>query len=295
MPTYIISQATLDAIRALIATLLAMLAGLGVVVVPPPPPPSVATFLMLAVHPEQYPNYKALNGPRSHVAMLTNNFDKNDPVIVGLDAAHTPYYFMAAYSSYPQISVGHTEYVPIADVQDVLNRTANEGIVFFEMVTWIASVNNWQCDVAVGALDWNWVDQVVLAAQQHGKRVVWSEPVCWGALASSSVAQAHFAKWGNTVVPMFATNFDSSGSANLDAAIAGSTQIATRYGLPVGESHQSWYFQTKGITVTAANSQALAQLGQSHGATYYEVEGDGDYMLWGSPYLQGIANFAGGL
>ena len=251
------------------------------------------TFIVIASYPDQVADYRKLEGPRTHFAFRNIPYDINSSQVRDWDAAGTPYYFTAASSDYPAYQ-DRPLYETVADMRDVVSRPANEGLYLHETLSYLAYRNGWKWTTAVEQLDWAWLDQIAAEAAARGKKVVWSEPANgWQYLTASPRAQAFFQQWANSVVPMFATNFDTPDSGFLmRIAREFAAQVAVRYKMPLGQSHQSWHFRDRQETITQDSSFALARYAEEAGATYYQIEGTYPDVRWSSEYMLGVRGFA---
>jgi tripartite motif-containing protein 71 len=129
-----------------------------------------------------------------------------------------------------------------------LRMTNDLGVYLHEVVSDLAAGNGYNWTAAVNAItptEWQDLDYWVQLAKFLNKKVIWSEPAqAWQALAQNATANDYFAQWGDTLVPMFATNFESPGSGHLmGMARDWAAVVAQAYGMPLGESVQSWYFR----------------------------------------------------
>ena len=110
--------------------------------------------------------------------------------------------------------------------------------------------------------DWVWL------ADQLNKKIVWSEPAQgWWYLLNNSCVDTLIAESGNTIVPMFATNFDADTAGYLMGVSREYAALtAQRYagqGLQIGESVQSWYWRGEKLDLPAQVSTGLPQAGAS--------------------------------
>lgn len=180
------------------------------------------------------------------------------------DSNSYPFYYTAVSSDLPHAtnSVTGTRYslfVPRCAGDAALRVGSSQGLYLHELVaakaaeagyvkgSWGSAVNSLgnQLDGTGSLSGWSMIDYWVQLARQLNKRIIWSEPgEAWKALAQSGVAQGWFTKWGSTVVPMFATNFETPASGYL---MGGSRKwaalVAKTFGMPLGESVQSWHFR----------------------------------------------------
>ncbi|TAK73795.1 MAG: hypothetical protein EPO16_11995 [Dehalococcoidia bacterium] len=259
-------------------------------VAPAPKPPP--TLIVLALRPEELDRYRQIDSPAVHVAFRNPGYGATDALIAQWEGRGVPYYFTAASSDFPRYQ-DRPLYVAATDAAALLARTNVEGVYLHETVAYLASRNGWRWDDAAQALDWIWLQTVVGAAKAEGKHVIWSEPALgWAAIAADPRGQALLADSGETIVAMFATNFDTASAGRLMQRAAADVQsIATRYGLSVGQSHQAWHFRDGGAAPTRAGSFDLASFGWSRGTRYYQVEGLPEDLSYDSAYMLGIRDF----
>jgi hypothetical protein len=64
-----------------------------------------------------------------------------------------------------------------------------------------------------------------------------------------------------------------------------------------GESAQSFYFPANSLPVTDSGTVNMMNLGFSHSASYYEIQGDDGYTKWCgsnwcSPFMVGVKQFS---
>lgn len=158
-------------------------------------------------------------------------------------------------------------FVPKCAGDAALRMANNRGLYIHEVVTVLAYPEGnpeapWDYDAGVDRLSqssgvfpphavneanarWESLDHWVMLAKALNKKVIWSEPgEAWRALAQDETANEYFAKWGDTLVPMFATNFESPTSGRwMGYSRQWASRVAERYGMPLGASVQSWYFR----------------------------------------------------
>jgi hypothetical protein len=250
-------------------------------------PEARAVFIVFASEPTELDSYLLLANAAVEVAYRSPSPDPADQDT--FEAQGRPYYFTAASSDLPNY-LGEPLYVD-ADVIDVVAaRTQCRGFYLHEVLTLGAAEHSWEWAAALAGFDWVWMERVVAAARLHGKRVVWSEPsYAWQTLDESADAAARFAAWGDTLIPMFATNFPTQLADSREHAQA----VADRLSLALGESHQAWYFHDSGLDVTRAGSFDLAKVeGWDSGATYFQFEGTAMDLWWGSEYMLGVRDFS---
>ncbi len=264
-------------------------------------------------------------------------YSKNDSIMQGWEADGFKYFWTAGSSDYRN-SNGNF-YVSEADGDEVLRRTNSVGLYLHELASQYtkegfdacAQVNGggnckWDWATGIQKVDWGRIDHWVSIARDQGKKIIWSEPSHgFVAMLNDASARSWFARWGDTLVPMWSTNFSN------ECRIAqseqgpkcqvkqwsrpGAKELAAKFsGGLVGDSVQSWYFRDQVVTpvapagqpqlgdtrpkdaLTAANALALANDGKDHGATYFQIEGYGeqnDMNIGASPswYMTGIRQF----
>ncbi|MGD0199001.1 MAG: hypothetical protein ABSC56_13995 [Solirubrobacteraceae bacterium] len=160
-----------------------------------------------------------------------------------------PFFYTAVASDFP----GHSLPLFIAqcDGEAALRMSADAGLYVHELVTYYAENDtgwNWtQAVDDITTAEWRELDYWVQLAAALNKKVIWNEPALgWQALAANATAQSYFSQpdWRATLVPTFASNFDSESAGYLMAtARASAAQVATTYGMGLGESVQSWWFR----------------------------------------------------
>lgn len=248
-------------------------------------------------------DYYKLQSSNIDLYMRTMEYDRYAGPITFWDQTGTKYYFTAASSDFVN-SQSQPLYVPYnPQVYEVLGRYACKGVYLHEMVTVLAGQRNWNWDQAVNAVDWTWLINVVSRAKSLGKRVIWSEPAGgWQALMNNTYARGRLQTFGNTVVPMFATNFQCENSGYLMGQARDYAGVAAGFmGTTLGESHQAWYFEDQNTVVTEAGSLWLGKFGRDHKARIFQFEGQEMDMYWdedsGNPpyiseYMKGVWDFA---
>jgi len=251
--------------------------------------------------PEQ--DYSELDSPYIDVYMRTMEYDRYADPITEWDQSGTKYYYTAASSDFENYQ-NEDLYVPYSHVYEVLGRSACTGVYLHEVVTYEASQPqcNWNWDQAVDAFNWSWLNSVVSRAKSKGKRVIWSEPAgAWEALMKDSYARSCLQSYGDTIVPMFATNFHCEGSGYHLAQSRDHAGVAAgMIGTALGESHQAWYFIDQEQSVSQSGSLWLGKLGRDHRASIFQFEGDLMDMYWDeddgypyiSEYMKGVRDFA---
>jgi hypothetical protein len=256
------------------------------------PPKPTLDLIFLATQPDQVPRYRSLESVRTRVSLRVHEWSLTDHTIVAFDATHVPYYFTAGSSDY--IVRGLPLYKPAADVKAVLARPDCRGIYLHEMLTYLASINSWNWETGLAALDWSWVTTVVNAAAAAGKRVIWSEaaegwPTLYANASAMSLLQSYPA---GVLVPMYAINWEPD--VLVDHSETGAIAAATALGEPLGMSHQVWWWLVRSLPIVRSESKAWMQRGYDHGAVVFCIEGDEPYMTWGSDYLGGVEDFVRG-
>jgi Ca-dependent carbohydrate-binding module xylan-binding len=222
--------------------------------------------------------------------------NKDDMLMQGWEKDGYNYYWTIASSDFDS-KCKNIYLNNISDIDEVTKRPNNKGIYVHELAACIASKNNWKWSKATSDINWQYMNQAAAYANNNNKKLIWSEPAeGWNALYDTPAAKTFMAQWHNTVIPMYANNFQN----NIPQAKAGAKKTASTYNTPLGASIQSWYFVHSGtpITPTAAKAQLIEA--QQLGATYYQIEGrqDGVVMtldqnnkLQSPPYMQGVHEF----
>ncbi|MGD0196594.1 MAG: hypothetical protein ABSC56_01625 [Solirubrobacteraceae bacterium] len=157
-----------------------------------------------------------------------------------------PFYYTAVSSDFA--NVGMPLYITQCDGDAALRMSEDRGLYIHELVAYAASNNGWDWAGAADAItasDWQILNYWVELAAALNKKVIWSEPALgWQALLANSTAQSYFQQWGSTLVPMFATNYDTESSGyDMGLARQAAVQAASTYGMSLGESIQSWWFR----------------------------------------------------
>lgn len=184
-------------------------------------------------------------------------------------------------------------YMDRSESEKLLNRKNSIGYYMHEMVALYAACNGWNWTKAAESMDWAKVNDYMVRAKAQGKKVIWSEPAQgWSALSNNPSFKYYAPQWKQVLVPMFATNFRTPAFNHVPAARAGAQTVAKQYGLPVGESVQSWYFREGTNDLTTAATVNLANYGLEIGSTYYQIEGTYGDMVWGTDYMKGILAFS---
>lgn len=261
--------------------------------------PRPYTFIVLAQHPEQEAQYRQLANNKVNFVFRTVDANRNGPDIREWDRNGTRYFYTAASSDFVAWQGRSTPYVTLEEGNEVLSRPNSLGLYIHEMITYRASQSNYSnWGAAAHLIDWGRIDAWVMNAKARGKKVIWSEPAYgWQTMQTNAEINKLFAKWGDTLVPMFATNFESAGSGYLmGKSRKAAVDVSQRYGMPLGESVQSWYFQEQNIPITPEGVRDLMKYGAEKNVTYYQIEGrvEGaiDDMRWGSPYMNGVHLFS---
>jgi hypothetical protein len=147
---------------------------------------------------------------------------------------------------------------------------------------------------------WQILNDYAQSASSQGKKILWSEHSdAWqyllnSALVQGSDAQKFFDKWGDTIVPIFATNTNTN---EINIALNGAQAMANHLHGEFGESAQSFYFPANSLPVTDSGTVNMMNLGFSHSASYYEIQGDEGYTKWCgsswcSPFMVGVKQFS---
>jgi hypothetical protein len=258
----------------------------------PPVPQGGVVLIVLARRPELEANYLGLEDDSTHIAFRNTGFGLSDPQIQRWNKDGTPYYLTVASSDFPSY-LKQPLYLPVAETLAAIEQPANEGLYLHEVVTYLASRNGWRWPEAAEAVDWKGLEQVINAAAAAGKKVIWSEAADgWEALGLNPQARQLLERTAGTLIPMFATNFDAPRSGYfMRKAGADAQAVARRYGLKLGQSHQSWHFRDRDVVPSREGSLALARVGREYEATYFQIEGTEEDLAWDSPYLLGIRDF----
>jgi hypothetical protein len=226
-------------------------------------------------------------------ALRANVMNINDTAITTWQSKSLNYYYTVASSDF--VTGGESLYATQSDGTTVLGRSHDLGLYMHEVVADIASTNGWNWPAAASNVDWSLINSWVTAARADNKKVIWSEPANgWQAIEDDPTGSSYLAQWGNTLVPMFATNFTTP--ANLvPTARTGAETAAATYHLALGESVQSWYWVDKNVSFTSSDVIMLCQYGYTAGASYYQIEGDANNMAPSSTYMTGVDSFVAGL
>jgi len=248
------------------------------------------TIIVVGQHPELEGSYQNLVNSQTNLAFRSVQPNPADPTINNWEAEGRNYYYTTASSDFPTFLKGNSIYTTLAQAQTVLARPHDRGLYMHEVVSYYASKNNYNWSKAVTQINWTLLDQQVMAAKAAGKKVIWSEPSYgWQYLNQNLGAGYYFNRWGNTLVPTFATNYPTQ----VDAALAAAKGVATNVvHSDLGESVQSWYFRDQNQAPTESGTLDLINKGLSNGAKYYQIEGTYDDLSWGTAYMNGVYDFA---
>ena len=156
------------------------------------------------------------------------------------------FYYTVAASDF--VANGQPLFVGECAGDGALRLSDDQGLYVHEVVADLAAGDGWNWAQAVEDItpaEWDELDYWVELAKALNKKVVWSEPAQgWEALAQNATAEGYFAQWGNTLVPMFGTDFDTPQTGHLmGLARYWAATVAETYGMPLGESVQSWFFR----------------------------------------------------
>ena len=249
-------------------------------------------IIMIGDLSDQETNYAQLANSRTNLIYRTAiDYSDDSNYIQRWNSEGRRYLFTVAASD--RVTGGLPLYDETNDTGTVISSVGAVGFYMHEVVTYNASVNGWDWTAAANSVDWSLINTWAMQAKAQNKKLVWSEPANgWQAINANPTAQADMAQWGNTLVPMFATNFNTATSDLVPVAEAGAIAAAETNQTSLGESVQSWYFRDDSEVPTEAATLTLAQLGLSAGATYYQIEGEADDLVWGTPYMNGIYAFS---
>jgi hypothetical protein len=156
------------------------------------------------------------------------------------------FYYTAASSDF--VNDGEPLFVGECAGDGALRLSGAEGLSLHEIVADLAVGAGWnwtQAAADITASEWDEINYWVELAKALNKKVIWSEPAQgWEALAQNATANSYFAQWGDTLVPMFASDFEAPQTGHLmGEARYWAATVAQSYGMPLGESIQSWYFR----------------------------------------------------
>ncbi len=255
-------------------------------------------------------------------------YSKNDSIMAGWQADGFKYFWTAGSSDYRNENGNF--YVSQADGDEVLRRSNSVGLYLHELASQYtkegfdscAAVNGggnckWDWATGIQKIDWGRIDHWVSIAREEGKKIIWAEPSHgFVAILNDASARSWFARWGDTVVPTWSTNFsnecrisDPAGQGSKcqvsQWSRPGAKELGAQFSGAVGDSLQSWFFRDQVVSsadprakdaLTSANALALANDGKANGATYFQVEGYGegnDMNVGSSPswYMTGIRQF----
>ena len=214
--------------------------------------------------------------------------NKDEPKMVGWEAAGLKYFYTAVSSDY---RFAGSMYAPAASGDEVLGRTNALGLYFHQLITQLAADNSWAWQTAIGKVNWALVDQWATTAKAKGKKIVWTEPShAWDEVKKNTTAMSYFTKWKDTIVVSYGTNFPDQ----VDTwARPGATAVASAAGSLKGASVQGFNFTDQSQAVTRAGVAALASTALSSGSTYVEFSGASADLQPGSQLLLGAQDFLG--
>jgi hypothetical protein len=175
----------------------------------------------------------------------------------------------------------------LEQVKSALDRPWCAGLYIHELMTYLASVNSWNWNIALNITDWSYVDNCVNEAWQRGKKVMWSEPsYAWQTVYEQRTADHWFNQtaWKETLIITFATNFPTQILNSGEYAYA----TASRFQNILGESVQDWYFVDQGITTDQTTTEWLGRMGWIARTRYFEIEASD--MNQYNAFLAGIKN-----
>lgn len=251
------------------------------------PEKPVATFVVFTPDPARLPTYDALRTPAVDLTFRPASPDPAD--LAPFEAAKAPFFFTAASSDFPNY-LQRPLYVPAATLDAVAARPLCRGFYVHEVLTVESGRRKWDWNTALKAFDWAWMDALVELARSRGLKVLWSEPsYAWQTVEATPDATAHLARWGDTVVLLFATNFPDQ----IEFSRRHAVNLSQRFRCGLGQSHQAWRFHDAGCPVLGDGSFLLARDdGWAHGARWFQFEGKPSDLDARSPYMQGVARFA---
>jgi hypothetical protein len=244
---------------------------------------------MLDGNPTQLTDYAGLaNG---NVSVTYRSVDYGTSELTSWNNLGDNYFYTVGSSDFPASQNEPLYNTNMSLLKSVASRSNDQGFYLHEVLTYLASVNGWNWSTALSQLNFTWLNNVVAIAKAQDKKVIWSEPsYAWQTLYQSAAVRAKLAEWGNTIVPMYGTNFPTQvASAQYYAA-----ETAVKYHMSLGESDQGWYFRdmSPSQTPTESGSLVLAQGGWKYGVTYYQFEGAPADFLWTSSFMLGVRDFS---
>lgn len=256
---------------------------------PLPTPKPIVNLIILAADSTQFDNYLELKNLATEVSYRSVPYDHGE--INNWDLQSRNYFLTVSSSDFPAFQSKPLYNYDISSLSEIAKRNTNKGFYVHETLTYLASINSWDWNKARDTFDYAWMDQVVSFAKTNNKKVIWSEPsYAWKTLYESEAVKNKLGQWGNTLVPMYATNFPDQVSSAKQYA----QSVTTQFGMALGESHQGWHWrdQNPGIEPTRLGSLQLAQDGLNSGAMYFQFEGAPADFKWDSPYMLGVRDFA---
>lgn len=249
------------------------------------------TVIMIGWRTEQEQNYAHLRNQNVDLVYRTAiDYSPRSTSIQRWESQGQPYLYTVAASD--KASAGGGLYVSSDDAITALSQNYNRGLYMHEVAAYNAAKNGWQWQSAADGIDWGRLNSMAYQAQQRGKKVIWSEPAQgWQAIRQSNQGKLFLTTWGDTIVPMYATNFRTSSFDHVPEARAGAIAAAQDAGSTVGASIQSWHFREYPENPTTENTLNLLSQARGAGATYYQIEGTYQDMAWDTTYMQAIYQF----
>jgi hypothetical protein len=251
-------------------------------------------IVIVGQNPHAEPEYGRLIGPNVMCGMRSTGWGGTEQ-LRRWRRQGTNYMLTVASSDFVHYQ-GQSLYQGDSFVRTVLADRNCVGLYLHEVVAYYAQVpqpgdpHRWDWRWAAAQVNYARINRWVEAARARGKVVAWSEPARgWWALNERPEVSPY-------VWPVFATNFVSATAGDhWREARTSAAERAMSSGAILGESVQSWHFRDQGIEPTRETTLTLCDVGLVAGARFFQVEGRPDDLAWGSPYMQGIADFAASL
>lgn len=249
---------------------------------------TVGNLIVLALN-QNLDAYQQLKNKATTVSYRTVNFDSSQETTSFVNKGYD-YYITVASSDFIAYQSNSLYNYDLAALRTLASGPRFKGFYFHEMMTYRASVNDWDWNKARDTVDWGWVNEIMLIAREKGKKVIWSEPTyAWKTIYESEAVMPLLSIWGDTLIPMYANNFTDTetNSAQQYAAL-----VATKYNLYLGISHQGWHWRSHNALPTRQTSFQILANGWSTNARFFQFEGTQEDMIFSSPYMQGVQDFA---